>query len=430
MASIFRKLVQRFPDPALELGYVVEQRSRQARVTRTMAWIVGISILAFTLVNAVFMGAESFTAVGLAQMSFIPIILVYAWIVGQRWYLTNPYVDTLFFYAITPGLLVSIDEVTKSGTSGWQFHAQLTYGLQLTMAFGCLAFASSVLPFLLLTLASIGFLLGVMFSRGLEPATITYTVNSYATFAFLLFYVNWAIDDKARRLFKTRHELGIEREKSDRLLEAVLPAPVAARLRSQEEVADDFPEVTIIFADIVGFTRISEKLGARGTVEMLNAVFSRADHGCDLFGIEKVKTIGDAYLAVAGGNVPCANSADVAIAFARAVIGEVAALSEQTGVTLALRAGIHSGPVVGGVIGATRMAYDYWGDTVNIAARVEGTAPVNGIAISESSWLRASSRDGFGPPHVMTLKGVGDYNVYHCHEPGAASLPLPVSEAA
>ena len=412
MASIFRKLVQRFPDPALELGYVVEQRSRQARVTRTMAWIVGISILAFTLVNAVFMGAESFTAVGLAQMSFIPIILVYAWIVGQRWYLTNPYVDTLFFYAITPGLLVSIDEVTKSGTSGWQFHAQLTYGLQLTMAFGCLAFASSVLPFLLLTLASIGFLLGVMFSRGLEPATITYTVNSYATFAFLLFYVNWAIDDKARRLFKTRHELGIEREKSDRLLEAVLPAPVAARLRSQEEVADDFPEVTIIFADIVGFTRISEKLGARGTVEMLNAVFSRADHGCDLFGIEKVKTIGDAYMAVAGALTKPPRPQKAAVDFSVFLINEGRRVGQELGLDIKIRIGVNSGPVLGGVISSKRLSYDYWGDTINVAARLQGLAFEDGITVSEAIYEKIKDSYPFKPPREAMLKNLGARFVY------------------
>ena len=91
-----------------------------------------------------------------------------------------------------------------------------------------------------------------------------------------------------------------------------------------------------------------------------------------------------------------------------------------------LRAGIHSGPVVGGVIGATRMAYDYWGDTVNIAARLEGTAATNGIAISESTWLRANDRGAFGPPMMMTLKGVGETCVFHA----AAAEADPKTRAA
>jgi Adenylate cyclase, family 3 (some proteins contain HAMP domain) len=89
-----------------------------------------------------------------------------------------------------------------------------------------------------------------------------------------------------------------------------------------------------------------------------------------------------------------------------------------------LRVGIHSGPVVGGVIGATRMAYDYWGETVNMAARLEGTAPVNGIAISESTWLRARDRADFGPPQTEMLKGVGETCVYHANAaPERTRLP-------
>ena len=87
-------------------------------------------------------------------------------------------------------------------------------------------------------------------------------------------------------------------------------------------------------------------------------------------------------------------------------------MGRNAGVEVALRAGIHSGPVVGGVIGETRMAYDYWGDTVNIAARLDANAPVNGIAISEITWLRARDRTGFGAPVVINLKGVGDVAVY------------------
>jgi class 3 adenylate cyclase len=133
--------------------------------------------------------------------------------------------------------------------------------------------------------------------------------------------------------------------------------------------------------------------------------------------VEKVKTVGDAYLAITGANLPCENSADRAITFAEAVIAGIPELTKRSGVEISLRVGVHSGPVVGGVIGASRMAYDYWGDTVNVAARLEGSAPVNGIAISESTWLRTRQRKAFGPPSLMPLKGVGEINVFH-------SLPL------
>src|SRR5690606_7162819 len=158
---------------------------------------------------------------------------------------------------------------------------------------------------------------------------------------------------------------------------------------------------------------------------LLNTFFNHADRCAAEFGVEKVKTVGDSYLAIAGGNVESGNSADAAIAFARAVVGCVPELRRVAGVdTIGLRVGIHSGPVVGGVIGATRMAYDYWGDTVNVAARLEGTAPVNGIAISESTWLRARDRADFGPPQTEMLKGVGETCVYHAKAaPERARLP-------
>ena len=297
-------------------------------------------------------------------------------------------------------------------------------------AFAAVALAGRRRLFLAwLALDFVGFAALVVPQQQLD-AGLWFALMSYCSGAAIMLAINFAIDISSRGAFSIAQALEVERERSEALVHNMLPPSAVERIRDGRLVADAYSDASVIFIDMVGFSSLARRISPGHLVELLNAFFNHADRCAAEHGIEKVKTIGDAYLAVAGGNVPCANSADVAIAFARAVIGEVAALSEQTGVTLALRAGIHSGPVVGGVIGATRMAYDYWGDTVNIAARVEGTAPVNGIAISESSWLRASSRDGFGPPHVMTLKGVGDYNVYHCHEPGAASLPLPVSEAA
>jgi adenylate cyclase len=110
--------------------------------------------------------------------------------------------------------------------------------------------------------------------------------------------------------------------------------------------------------------------------------------------------------------VPAKNSADAAIAFAQDVLTIVPELRRIAGVELGLRIGIHSGPVVGGVIGATRMAYDYWGETVNMASRLESCAQINGIAISESCWLRTNRREEFGPVQQELLKGVGETCVF------------------
>jgi len=145
---------------------------------------------------------------------------------------------------------------------------------------------------------------------------------------------------------------------------------------------------------------------------MLNALFNLADRCAHEHGVEKVKTIGDAYLAIAGGNVSAVNSEDAAIDFARSVIMGMEGVREITGLPIKVRIGIHSGPVVGGVIGATRMAYDYWGETMNMASRIEGQAEHDGVAVSESTYLRARNKAVFGTPEKVLLKGVGEASIY------------------
>jgi class 3 adenylate cyclase len=140
--------------------------------------------------------------------------------------------------------------------------------------------------------------------------------------------------------------------------------------------------------------------------------------------VEKVKTIGDAYLAVAGGNLAVGNSADAALAFAQAVIAGLDEVCEQAGLSINVRVGIHSGPVVGGVIGETRMAYDYWGETMNMASRIEGQAEPGGIAVSESTFLRTGRKELFALPQLVALKGVGEAPVYRVKRPKPPRLAL------
>ena len=146
-------------------------------------------------------------------------------------------------------------------------------------------------------------------------------------------------------------------------------------------------------------------------VQHLNRFFSIADRCADRFGIEKVKTIGDAYLAVAGGMGSAAGDSRAALGFARDLIADVAAMGEGGGIALQVRIGVHTGPVVGGVIGSSRLAYDYWGDTMNIASRLQGVAPPNGVAVSEATWHETRDMHAFTPQRAV-LKGIGETEVY------------------
>ena len=159
--------------------------------------------------------------------------------------------------------------------------------------------------------------------------------------------------------------------------------------RAGEAVADSFSDLTVVFVDLAGFSAIAKRLSPGHLVKLLNAFFSAADRCAERHGLEKVKTIGDAYLAVAGG---------MASAEARQQGGDPVrarpdrraggAWRRRPASPLKARIGVHTGPAVGGVIGSTRLAYDYWGDTMNIASRLQGAAPLNGVAVSEATYFQ------------------------------------------
>ena len=176
-------------------------------------------------------------------------------------------------------------------------------------------------------------------------------------------------------------------------------------------MADSFSDLTVVFVDIVGFSRLAKRLAPGRLVKLLNLFFSAADRCAERHGIEKVKTIGDAYLAVAGGMGSGAGDSRSALAFARDLIGEVVAMGKDGGIALEVRIGVHTGPVVGGVIGSSRLAYDYWGDTMNIASRLQGVAPPNGVAVSEATWHETRDMHAFTPQRAV-LKGIGETDVY------------------
>ena len=187
------------------------------------------------------------------------------------------------------------------------------------------------------------------------------------------------------RYFEDKAEAALETdyEKSEVLLHNILPVPLAERLKQNPDViADSHSSVTILFSDIVGFTRLTGRLDPEQLVTLLNKVFSRFDTLAEELGLEKIKTLGDAYLVVAGLPEP---REDHAAAVARMALAMLTATEEgarESGEALQIRIGIHSGAVVAGVIGQKKFAYDLWGDKVNIAARMESHGVPGRIQVS------------------------------------------------
>ncbi len=193
-----------------------------------------------------------------------------------------------------------------------------------------------------------------------------------------------------------------ERQRSDHLLKNILPVPIAEALKeNQGTIADAYHSTSVLFADIVGFTPLADRIDPHELVRRLNVLFSRFDELVVEHGLEKIKTIGDAYMVAAGVPVETADHAARLTRFAWAMRAEVAH-NREFGTELELRIGIHSGPVVAGVIGRTRFLYDLWGDTVNTAARMESHGLPGEVQISRAT------RDLLGPEFVTDFRGMVD----------------------
>jgi class 3 adenylate cyclase len=205
--------------------------------------------------------------------------------------------------------------------------------------------------------------------------------------------------------------IDIERTESERLLLNVLPESISKRLRRGESpIADDFSDVTVLFADIVGFTPMASKLTAGEVVTKLNGLFSQFDELVAERGLEKIKTIGDAYMAVAGLPEPQADHATRMVDLALAM--QTCTIDSGLFSGLSIRIGVHSGPVAGGVIGTNKFAYDVWGNTVNVASRLEKAGVPGRVQVSEATKNLTDAEFTFEPRGIMELRGVGPMATY------------------
>jgi class 3 adenylate cyclase len=212
---------------------------------------------------------------------------------------------------------------------------------------------------------------------------------------------------------RTRRALALEQAKSERLLLNVLPAPIAARLKQAEGViADAFPDATVLFADLVDFTRRSERSSPQQVVQILNELFSVFDRLTQRHGLEKIKTIGDAYMVAGGLPDPRPDHAEAVAEMALAIRDEVAQRADPSGQPLAVRIGIDTGPVVAGVIGTSKFSYDLWGDTVNTASRMESNGVAGCIQVTARTYERLKDGYRFEQRGTIEVKGKGEMVTY------------------
>jgi adenylate cyclase len=234
--------------------------------------------------------------------------------------------------------------------------------------------------------------------------------------------------------FKKKHRLELDLEKqkeqSEALLKEILPRYVIQRIRDgADAIAESVAEVNIIFLDIVGFSAMSRRLAPQHLVEILGDVFRSLDERCEQFGVTKIKTIGDAYMAATGAPEPASLSAVAAVEFGLEAISAVEKVAQRTGIPIQIRVGIATGAVISGVLSLKRPAYDLWGETVNLAARMENSGETNRIQIAETTYWRVKDRFHCEPRGLVDVKGFGAIQTYLI-SPNAVSQIGKASQAA
>ena len=207
--------------------------------------------------------------------------------------------------------------------------------------------------------------------------------------------------------------LQVEKERCDQLLLNILPKPIAARMkRGETHIADSYSDVTVLVADLVGFTTLSTYVSPEQIVQLLNEVFTAFDLLVEKHRLEKIKTIGDAYMAAGGLFIPDAKHVEASAELALAMQEKIAQLNRKYGTSVHLRIGMCTGPVVAGVIGHNRFAYDLWGETVNIACRLESAGQAGKIQIAGSTYQRLKDKYSFNEKHSVEIKGYPHFSAY------------------
>ncbi|HHP7244677.1 MAG TPA: adenylate/guanylate cyclase domain-containing protein [Elainellaceae cyanobacterium] len=258
--------------------------------------------------------------------------------------------------------------------------------------------------------------LGVVLDRGpfiANAQTVSQAVLSLQAYICVIALTGLTLAAVMTEREEARVSLQHEKERSEQLLLNILPLPIANQLKQERRtIADSFAEVTVLFADIANFTRLSATLSAQELVALLNEIFSAFDDMADKYGLEKIKTIGDAYMVVGGLPFPLENHVEAIADMAIEMQAAMVRFSQIHQKPLAMRIGINTGPVVAGVIGTRKFIYDLWGDTVNTASRMESQGIVGQIQVTDETYERLRDRYEFQKRGTIDIKGKDEMVTY------------------
>ena len=363
-------LTLQFRDPSLEREFQAEMAATngpQARVGAAVA--IGLWLIAALIIPAVIdVDGRVVTVIclGMAGANLVGVI-------ASRWATTLDRQQTIGFALNGLAGLAVLALISVSGTTD-------RYAAPALLLIAIFAFVVIRLRFVFASVAAGAYLVGYIVVVATGPTRGT-ALDVFLVAAAILagLAATYLLERGARDVFAQRRlieqqaaELAEAHATSERLLLNVLPAPIAERLKAGETtIADAYDDATVLFADLVGFTPLASSLSPADTVELLDRLFSSFDRLAEAHGLEKIKTIGDAYMVVGGVPEACTDHPSRVVAMALEMLDAVATLGREMDRSLDLRIGVHTGPVVAGVIGTTKFIYDLWGDTVNVASRLE-----------------------------------------------------------
>ncbi len=400
-------------------GFVYHERSQRNWIVRYGILLAMVALFGTTLQNLLSFEAGSavesvFWSIGLAAN----LAAFHIW-ASSKWYPRFPLIDLLLMLPMIywmSGIRLSMQP--EFSDAGWSPTAFVTGNHVLGAAFGSLFFlANARLYIIFLSIYVIDYGI-ILYDVTPDPRMALYGWGAFLPIALIGIHYTWNMERKSFINFHLNRTLQAEKNKAETMLYSILPEDVAERLRKGEAVADSFSSTAVIFIDLVGSSELARSLSPKHFLSTLNDVFSIADHATAEFKIERVKTIGDAYLAVAGGRT--GGDAVSALRFALSVTSQIQALAADRDLALNVRTGIHCGPVVGGVIGQKAATYDYWGDTMNVAARVESVAAPGSISVTQQTYFATRHKINYLPPRLATLKGIGEVKVYDVLMPDSA----------
>lgn len=405
---LVERLRLRFADPAEEARFRTFYCLRFRHHTR-------IALVAGALLITLFAASDWLLDPEGARMTVVlRLVVIVPLMLASAWAVMLPRVERLYESVAT---LVACLVAVLLAIIYWRLGSGATragLGLVLLMLSTIFIIRLRLRHFTIFMLTAwLAFLALIVAARHADPALALANTLAVSAAMVLGLYGAWTRESENRREFRLLSEVTAAKSRIEELLHSMLPSEIVERIqRGESPIADAHQEVSIVFADLVGFTALARHLPAAQLVQLLDSLFSDFDRIAVAHGVERIKTIGDAYMAVCGIGAACPDHPDRAANFALALQARVADLARERGLALNVRIGLHVGPVIAGVIGTRRPAFDCWGETVNFASRLESSGSHVGVHISEAAWRCLRERFVTRELPPMQLKGMGELRTH------------------